>query len=242
MNPYLGKWKLPDYLDHVTVRSAIEQTDLLLQELAKRTSRLGAPGKFNSSTDYPLLTAKGAQEVDTLRAWLVHAGYVDQTSHPPAVLTLAGWRRVEELQRSGRDSLRAFVAMSFNPALNALYAEGIEPAIATTGYHPIRVDRVEHVNSINDEIVAGIRGSRFMVADFTENKPGVYFEAGLMQGLGRNVFWTCKKDELKNVHFDVRQYNFINYMDVVDLRTRLTNRILAIEGAGAALGQKREKA
>jgi len=28
-------------------------------------------------------------------------------------------------------------------------------------------------------------------------------------GLGRQVIWTCRDDDLKNVHFDTRQYNHI---------------------------------
>jgi hypothetical protein len=239
VNPNLGRWELSDYLDHVTLRSPTEQADLLLQELAKSTYRLGWPSNFNSNTDYPLLTAKDSREVEVLLAWLGNAGYVDNTTEVIGVLTLRGWQRVEELQNTGRESFRAFVAMSFNPALTGVYDEGIKPAIMEAGYQPIRIDRVEHVNSIDDEIVAGIRGARFMVADFTENRSGVYFEAGFMQGLARNVFWICKRADLGNVHFDVRQFNFIDYGDAEELRTRLKNRILAVEGPGAPIAVRR---
>jgi hypothetical protein len=71
-----------------------------------------------------------------------------------------------------------------------------------------------------------------MVADFTGQRHGVYYEAGFIQGLGRNVFWICQKDQLEGLHFDTRQYNFIDYTSVAELRDRLYYRILAIEGEG----------
>lgn len=127
--------------------------------------------------------------------------------------------------------------MSFASALSNLYDEAITPAIREAGYEPIRVDRKEHTNSIDDEIVGNIRKSRFMVADFTGQRAGVYFEAGMMAGLGRNVIWICDKNELEEVHFDVRQRNFIDWESVEDARARLHKRILAIEGQGPrALG------
>jgi len=88
------------------------------------------------------------------------------------------------------------------------------------------------VNRIDDEIIGRIKASRFMVADFTGHRQGVYFEAGMMLGLGRTVIWMCKDNDLANSHFDTRQYNFINYSGVEEAQKRLYDRIMAIEGAG----------
>lgn len=80
-----------------------------------------------------------------------------------------------------------------------------------------------------------IRKSRFLVADFTEQKHGVYFEAGFALGLGRNVIWTCRKNDMKNLHFDIRQYNCIDWQNESELSARLKLRIEAILGAGPNL-------
>jgi nucleoside 2-deoxyribosyltransferase len=90
------------------------------------------------------------------------------------------------------------------------------------------------LDKIDDEIVAGIRRSRFLVADFTGHRGGVYFEAGLATGLGLPVIWLCRKDELEKTHFDTRQYNFIVWeSDKLDeLSTALKNRIEATIGRG----------
>ena len=91
-----------------------------------------------------------------------------------------------------------------------------------------------HNNKIDDEIVAGIRRSKFLVADFTSHRGGVYFEAGLAIGLGLPVIWLCRKDELEKTHFDTRQYNFIVWEtdQAVELSRALQNRIEATIGRG----------
>ena len=126
-----------------------------------------------------------------------------------------------------------FCAMWFNPDVKPLWLEAIEPAIREAGYEPLRLDESkEYNNRVDDEIMASIRASRFVVADFTGNRGGVYYEAGFAHGLGLDVIFMCKEgDEL---HFDVRQYNCIYWtMDnLEDAKKRLKNRILATLGQG----------
>jgi hypothetical protein len=89
------------------------------------------------------------------------------------------------------------------------------------------------VNRIDDEIIGQIKRCRFMVADFTGQRHSVYFEAGMMNGLGRNVIWMCNEGELSNLKFDVRQFSFIAYKNATDACKRLYDKILAIEGEGS---------
>ena len=99
--------------------------------------------------------------------------------------------------------------MWFTADLDTAYSDGIVPALAENGYAAVRVDRVPHNDKIDDRILAEIRRSGLMVADFTGNRGGVYFEAGFARGLGLPVISTVHKDHLKDVHFDTRQYNHI---------------------------------
>lgn len=66
-----------------------------------------------------------------------------------------------------------------------------------------------------------------LIADFTKQRGGVYFEAGFAMGLGIPVIWSCRSDDINNLHFDTRQYNHIVWNDYSDLRTKLVNRIKA---------------
>ena len=112
--------------------------------------------------------------------------------------------------------------------------KAIERGIDDSGYQPLRIDQRQHNNKIDDEIVAAIRGSRFVVSDFTGHRGGVYFEAGFAMGLGIPVIWLCRKDELDKAHFDTRQYNFILWeqANLADLTKALKNRIEATIGRG----------
>ena len=127
--------------------------------------------------------------------------------------------------------------MWFDPSLNESYEQAIEPAIREAGYEPRIIRKVEHNNKIDDEIIAEIRRSKFVIADFTCGfskdgseavaRGGVYYEAGFAQGLGLPIIWTCREDIISHVHFDTRQYNHIVWKDTADLKEKLLNRIRA---------------
>jgi hypothetical protein len=106
----------------------------------------------------------------------------------------------------------------------------IKPGIEKAGYRPFRLDQTEHDRRIDDEIIAGIRRCRFLVADFTKQRNGVYFEAGMALGLGRHGIWMCRHAEKDLLHSDTRQFNHILYDDFEEARKALTNRIVALEG------------
>ncbi len=96
----------------------------------------------------------------------------------------------------------------------------------------MRIDNKEHTNKICDEIIAEIRRSRFVVAEFTGQRNGVYYEAGFAAGLGIPVICTCREDNIADLHFDIRQYNCIDWKTPEELFERLRNRILAVIGEG----------
>ena len=157
-------------------------------------------------------------------------------SHPTLRLTIEGYIHLAELEKTNTDSSQAFVAMRFHDSMNPAWEDGIEPAIKNTGYNPKRIDKKEHINKIDDEIIAEIRRSRFVVADFTHGRGGVrggvYYEAGFAHGLNIPVIFTCRKNALERIHFDTRQYNHIVWRNPDELRQRLEERIGAVIGYG----------
>jgi nucleoside 2-deoxyribosyltransferase len=156
-----------------------------------------------------------------------------------AFITPRGHEQLEKIRASGTDSAIGFCAMWFKDELLPVWAQGIEPAIRDAGYDPQRIDRVHHNNKIDDEIVAMIRRSRFVVADFTGNRGGVYFEAGLAMGREIPVVWTIRRGRFHRVHFDNRQYNFVDWsFDALpDFKMRLQNRIEATLGRGPLIAR-----
>ena len=151
-------------------------------------------------------------------------------------LTVDGYAHLEELEHQDTGSSQAFVAMWFDGVMKDTQERGILPAIREAGYNPILIDRKEHVNKIDDEIIAEIRRSRFVVADFMHGddgaRGGVYYEAGFAHGLGIPVIFTCREDVFEKVHFDTRQYNHIVWETPEELRSSLANRIAAVVGDG----------
>ena len=126
--------------------------------------------------------------------------------------------------------------MWFDESMESAWEQGIKPAVEDSGYKPLRIDRKEHLNKIDDEIIAEIRRSRFIIADFTHGdegaRGGVYYEAGFAHGLNIPVIFTCRKDALKKVHFDTRQYKHIVWKEPKDLRHQLEISICAVIGDG----------
>jgi hypothetical protein len=237
--PRITSATIQQFIYAVPKYTPLEKLDNLLAIMGRMSAGLGKYTTFDSKKDYPLLVAENSDEAEFLLRELHKREYTDGNMDG-TFLTLRGWERLPEVQRGGRLSNRAFVAMSFEEGLKPLYENAIEPAIRESGYDPLRMDRHEHVNRIDDEIIAQIKRSRFMVADFTRQRYGVYFESGMMMGLGRTVIWLSDKRELDEgkLHFDIRQFNFIAYESLEDAKTRLYNRILAVEGEGPGQFEK----
>ncbi len=229
--------------------TVLERRDRALEFLAQRSPTLGTRILVGGQVDEELksnlnglIIATGSQsevEARTVLTFLEHAGFIERPVSYYIYITFEGWSYLEKQRADQLASVQAFVAMWFDPSVDEAYERGIAPAITDTGYTPMRIDRKEHVNKIDDEIVAEIRRSRFVVADFTSKRDqprgGVYFEAGLAMGLNKPVIWTCREDLIDQVHFDTRQFNHITWLGPDDLHQKLKARIGAVLGDGPVL-------
>ena len=179
--------------------------------------------------------SSGAEFAYVLMTYLLKSKvFLENLKYGEFTITAKGWDYLETLRTTESESSTAFVAMWFDASVSSAWSDAIHPAITSAGYDPIRIDKVDHNNKIDDEIVAAIRACKFLVADFTGQRGGVYFEAGLAQGLRKQVVWLCRQDQLKDVHFDTRQYNFLLWdgANLSDLKVMLKNRIEATIGKG----------
>jgi len=162
--------------------------------------------------------------------------YKNKEDYYEYLITPDGYAYLSGLEKTPIDLKQVFVAMWFDESMKDGYEKGIVPAIREAGYEPLRIDQKEHNNKIDDEIIAEIKRSRFLIADFTQGETGarggVYYEAGFAHGLNIPVIFTCHKDAIDDVHFDTRQYNHIFWENSEDLYIRLTQRISAVIGDG----------
>lgn len=142
--------------------------------------------------------------------------------------TFDGLSKVIQMNESGEHSDRCFIAMSFSNNQDKT-RETIKSVILKTGYSPIIIDE-QHIDSdttINDAIISEIKKSKFMVADFTQHKHGVYFETGFALGLKRPVIYTCSNEDFDKTHFDTNHYPHIIYNDLDELSKKLKDKIEA---------------
>lgn len=222
-----------------------ERADRLLKYLAKKSTTIGTPVESNLTEQNEVVMEMKAwseslsvKELIYLGNYLVEQGWVDKFRNDRGdiltTISVKGYARLAELATKQINSSQGFVAMWFDDSMTEAYEKGIAPGIEDAGYSPLPINRKEHINKIDDEIIAEIRRSRFVVADFTHGvtgpRGGVYYEAGFAHGLGIPVFFTCRKDVLDQIHFDTRQYNHIVWTEYADLRKQLANRISAVIG------------
>lgn len=141
---------------------------------------------------------------------------------------------VEQWRATSPDNAEGFCAMWYDKGVEPAWREAIQGAIAAAGYDPVRLDESQYTGKVDDEILAAIRRCKFVVADLTGERGGVYFEAGFALGLHKIVFWTVRESDLDKVHFDNRQYNFIVWKpdSLPEFKRKLHLRIEAVMGHG----------
>ena len=142
------------------------------------------------------------RELEYLVGYLVRRRWVEDAvgfmnASTEYQVSVEGHARLAELNQTTAASSKAFVAMWFDESMDEVWENAIEPGIEDAGYEAVRIDRKEHLNKIDDEIIAELRRARFVVADFTQGEDGarggVYYEAGFAHGRSIPIIfsWPC---------------------------------------------------
>jgi hypothetical protein len=135
-------------------------------------------------------------------------------------LTLGGWQKYEELQRSVKDSRKAFAAMEFPIPektkdyffQNELLDKYLIPAVRKTGYDLANALRTDPMaGNLHARLEVEIRAARFVVAELSHHNNGAYWEAGFARGLGKPVIYMYNKvtGDSDRPHFDVGSDHYI---------------------------------
>lgn len=198
----------------------------------------GAPGEpFQLVTHTSFLFAESGQQANYYLRLLMNSREWIAANGPNYEITDAGWQRIAELKRSRPSADNpAFVAMWYGgrerrDEMNAVYG-AIRAGVRRAGYNVTRADLEEHNEYVMNKILGDIRVAPFVVAEFTNHRNGVYFEAAFAKGLGSEVICCCRDGELRDAHFDTKQLNHILWESPDDLAERLSGRILGVLGRG----------
>ncbi|MHB0946243.1 MAG: hypothetical protein ACYC3B_03625 [Sedimentisphaerales bacterium] len=219
-------------------KSVLEKASLLLQYIAKK-SKYPGDSVLIGLQDYPICFCKNVDELRFYINGLKENGDINVITMVREgcrlSLTTKGWQEIDSLNKPNLESKQAFVAMWFDSTMEEPFEKGILPLGDEknenyTGFKMHRIDRKHFNDKICDHIIADIKQSRFMIADCTELRPAVFFEAGYAMGLGLPVIFTCKEGTDIKKCFDTDHYNHIVWKDAEDLKNKLRDRILATIG------------
>ena len=107
------------------------------------------------------------------------------------------------------------MAMPFgNADLDDVVERGIRiPIMKKLGFEVWDMRDVARPGLIDSEIRGRIRNAAFVIADLTHHNPGAYWEAGLAEGYGKPVLYTCEKDvfEGQGTHFDTNHCTTVRW-------------------------------
>lgn len=197
--------------EELELPSPSEQGDNLI--LCVGDQLRSAPGSWSVWEDdnrLALVERIGAKEIEDanyVTKELVRTGLIEMSPTMSVIRTrptFEGWERYEHLKREVVESKTAFMAMPFNDdKLDRMYADCFRTAVGETGFTLRRIDERPPAGSIINRMRVEIQRSRFRVAELTGDNPGVYWEAGFAEGLGRPVIYTAEKGH--ETHFDTSQ-------------------------------------
>jgi nucleoside 2-deoxyribosyltransferase len=138
--------------------------------------------------------------------------------------------------------LKCFVACAFGKSDVDRTYEIVEELLGSLGIESQRVDRIVHNEKIDKKILDSIEKCDFAIADLTHARQSVYYEAGHVHGLGKEVLFICRKDHFTGttddtrIHFDLITHNVLGWTPGSDirafkkeLRARITQIILPLK-------------
>ena len=140
-------------------------------------------------------------------------------------LTGKGIKYADEIINPNYKSGQVFVAMSFNKELDSVYSQAIQAAVTDCKLKPLRIDDADFNDEIIKNVLEQINRSRFVIADFTDYRPGVYFETGYAVGRKIPVIYSCRDSDKDKIHFDINHNKFIYWTDIEEYKNELIKRI-----------------
>ncbi|MET0155470.1 MAG: hypothetical protein ABW189_05130 [Rickettsiales bacterium] len=211
-------------VDDLTIISPQKQADNLIIYIGDNQRDLYYPlmvDRNNKSDFFSEIGISVKQEdknLEFIAQFLLKKGFLS-TYNPSQLsfvfaLSMEGWNHYEQLKRCISESRKGFFALKFNaPELDTIYL-ALKSRFKDDGYDFLNpLLDLPKSGCIDARLEREIRESRFLVADLTHGNQGVYWEAGLAHGLGKPVFYTCKKnqeaEEQIKRHFDISHHTTI---------------------------------
>jgi hypothetical protein len=88
--------------------------------------------------------------------------------------------------------------MTFDTGPEWIHTTAIAPAVQKAGYEPLILSRQDHPDRVDERIVLELNRSRFVVGEFAQHRPSVYFEAVYAVGRGLPVILDVSSGGLRS--------------------------------------------
>lgn len=112
-----------------------------------------------------------------------------------------------------------FVVMPFAPEMKIYYDEAIVPVCQQLGLFASRADDFFTNNAVMADVWGAIFSASMIIADCTGRNVNVFYELGMAHTIGKPTI-IVSQDEA-DIPFDVRQFRYVVYDSVEDLRQKL---------------------
>ena len=204
----------PKIFDGLSVESKIIRA---LQTIAQKWPVPGANVDWKTN-DWPLYCDTGVEEVSWIFNSLKSRNFLETTTvtvegrilSKKSFLTSKAWAELEAAKTKYQQHNLCLVAMRFLPGLDPLL-KAMKRACNRAGYECKTVATDPHADNIDNRLIDLLNRCRFVISDFTDESPNVYFEAGYARGMGKPVIWTRRAGQ--KVAFDTKQFYFIDWQD-----------------------------
>jgi len=107
--------------------------------------------------------------------------------------------------------------------------DAIKGAAERCGVQAERVDEPHSTARITDRILESIQRAEYVIADLTEAKPNVYFEAGYAHALQKTPIYIARAGTA--LEFDLKDYPVIFFRGLRELKNALEKRLRGITEA-----------
>ncbi|WP_084418211.1 hypothetical protein [Henriciella litoralis] len=208
--------------ENISLPTRLVQMDNLVRYLGDLELEKGSPDFEAAIGLQGLIGAPSEESLGRLAMDMVDEGLLSDSTTldevmgaPPTLLqarlSLAGWKRWEQLARGDTRSKDGFIAMQFGDArLDAFINDVLKPGVDKhLGVAVNRVDSPDTVKAglIDNVMREAIEDAAFVLVDLSHGNKGAYWEAGLAEGLGKPVIYLCEQavwdDPRTRPHFDV---------------------------------------
>lgn len=166
-------------------------------------------------------------EVRDIAYYLMSKGYLKDCGTGQASVTIEGMMINDQWDAERTGVQQGYAVLSCDDGDDGLYTDGICKGVLAAGYTPLRADDKKQGEWADDQALADIRRSAFIIADFSRQSETVSFRAGFAQGLGKVVIYTCNRDSLEDLSLRLWHENIIIWDHPEDAAPQLEKRILA---------------